>query len=173
MTMTSAVRLLNALCRAAAEREKREAEEEQARLKAAAEARHADAVARAREKAAAEVARRAAALLSRRKEEEAAIKRELEAAAMTAIPDEYIAAGHPFYVLVVCDDSGKGRGEPIVWEHTFPAGVTLDCVMRQQQRIGSRYGRSYIAECKIIPASLRDPAQERFDLLPAAHEVEP
>jgi hypothetical protein len=102
--ISNGVRLLTALCSAAAEREKREAleaaeakrlaEEEQARLKAEAEARQAEAVARAREEAAAEAARqvaeaeqrakeseaRAAAAEQRRKEEEAARQREREAA---------------------------------------------------------------------------------------------
>lgn len=76
---------------------------------------------------------------------------------MATIPDEYIAAAHPFYVLVVSDDSGKGAGEPIVWEHTFPVGVTLGAVMRQQRDIATRYGASYIAECRIIPESHRGP----------------
>jgi len=95
--ISNGVRLLTALCSAAAEREKREAleaaeakrlaEEEQARLKAEAEARQA-------EEAAAEAARqvaeaeqrakeseaRAAAAEQRRKEEEAARQREREAA---------------------------------------------------------------------------------------------
>jgi hypothetical protein len=77
---------------------------------------------------------------------------------MPKIPDEYTAAGHPFYVLVVCDDScGDDTGESIVWEHQFPAGVTLSAVMRQQVRLAGRYGSSYIAECRIIPESRRDP----------------
>ncbi len=92
---------------------------------------------------------------------------------MSTIPDEYTAAGHPFYVLVVCDDSGKGEGDPIVWEHTFPASVTLGAVMAHQQRIGSRYGRSYIAECRIIPESLKDPAADKAGLLPPAEGEAP
>jgi hypothetical protein len=77
---------------------------------------------------------------------------------MTGIPDEYTTAGHPFYVLVVCDDSGKQEGEPIVWEHPFPAGVTLPAVKRLQANLAGRYGSSYIAECRIIPESLRNPS---------------
>jgi hypothetical protein len=92
---------------------------------------------------------------------------------VSTIPDEYTAAGHPFYVLVICDDSVKDQGKPIVWEHTFPAGVTLGAVMAQQQRIGSRYGRSYIAECRIIPESLKDPAADKAGLLAPDEGEEP
>jgi hypothetical protein len=80
---------------------------------------------------------------------------------MPSIPDEYTAASQPFYVLVVCDDSGGLDGEPIVWEHPFPAGVTLPAVMRRQAGLGGRYGSSYIAECRIIPESRRNPPSPR------------
>jgi hypothetical protein len=79
--ISNGVRLLTALCSAAAEREKREAleaaeaqrlaEEEQARLKAEQEARQAEAVERARQDAAAEAARSVAEAEQRARDSEA------------------------------------------------------------------------------------------------------
>lgn len=89
---------------------------------------------------------------------------------MSIIPSEYTSAGQPFYVLVICDDISDGGGEPIVWEHQFPAGVTLPAVMRQQARLAGRYGSSYIAECRIIPESKRDPVVPSPALLAPAGE---
>lgn len=91
---------------------------------------------------------------------------------MPIIPSEYTAAGQPFYVLVTCDDNdaNHGDGESIVWEHQFPAGVTLPAVMRQQARLAGRYGSSYIAECRIIPESRRDPVVPSPALLAPAGE---
>ena len=58
----------------------------------------------------------------------------------------------PFYALVVGDDSG---GQAIVFEHEIPQAVTIESVLEQQQRLGSRYGTTYVAECRILPELTR------------------
>ena len=75
------------------------------------------------------------------------------------IPEPIRAGLCPFYVLVVSDDaSGKPGGDPIVWEHQMPEGTTLQAALQQQQRVGSRYGTTYLAECRIIPETVRHAA---------------
>ena len=60
-----------------------------------------------------------------------------------------------FYVLVISDDaSGKPGGDPIVWEHQMPEGTTLQAALQKQQLVGSRYGTTYLAECRIIPETV-------------------
>ena len=72
------------------------------------------------------------------------------------IPEPIRAGACPFYVLVVSDDaSGKPGGDPIVWEHQMPEGTTLQAALQQQQRVGGRYGTTYLAECRIIPELTR------------------
>lgn len=74
------------------------------------------------------------------------------------IPEPIRAGLCPFYVLVVSDDaSGKPGGDPIVWEHQME-GTTLQAALQQQQRVGSRYGTTYLAECRIIPELTRHAA---------------
>ena len=67
------------------------------------------------------------------------------------IPQVITTGAAPFYVLVVGDDSSNGNGEPIVFETQLPVGSTLQAVLQQRQRVGSRYGTTYVAECRIIP----------------------
>ena len=43
-----------------------------------------------------------------------------------------------------------------MWEHSGPHGTTLKTVLQQQRRIGTMYGTSYVAECRIIPELTRD-----------------
>ena len=70
------------------------------------------------------------------------------------------ASAEPLYVVVVADDGGGwGDGQPIVWETQISAGSTLDAAKARQQQIGDRYGATYIAECRILPATLREPRQ--------------
>lgn len=69
----------------------------------------------------------------------------------TEIPDSIRAGAEPFYVLVVSHDSTQGRGEPIIFETQIPAGSNLPAALRQQKNVGSRYGTTYVAECRIIP----------------------
>lgn len=64
----------------------------------------------------------------------------------------------PFYVLVVEDDISDGTGKAIVFEHEIPHGVTREAVEAQQARIGDRYGATWIAECRILPDTTREPA---------------
>ena len=64
----------------------------------------------------------------------------------------------PFYVLVVEDDSSSGDGKAIVFEHEIPNGVTREAVEDQQRRMGDRYGATWIAECRILPDTMREPA---------------
>jgi hypothetical protein len=65
----------------------------------------------------------------------------------------------PFYVLVVSDDAaGKPGGSPIVWEHSIPRSTTLQAALQQQQRVGGRYGTTYLVECRIIPELTRHAA---------------
>jgi hypothetical protein len=73
------------------------------------------------------------------------------------IPLAIRTGAEPFYVLVVSDDaSGKPGGNPIVWEHQMPEGTTLRSALQQQRRIGTKYGTSYVAECRIIPELTRE-----------------
>lgn len=74
------------------------------------------------------------------------------APAPAQIPEAFRTGAAPFYVLVVADDGGKQSGEPLVWEYQFPAGTSLEAVLEQRQRLNGRYGTSYVAECRIIPA---------------------
>lgn len=75
------------------------------------------------------------------------------------IPEPIRTGACPFYVLVVSDDArGKPGGDPIVWEHQMPEGTTLQAALQQQQRVGSRYGTTYLAECRIIPETVRHAA---------------
>jgi len=70
----------------------------------------------------------------------------------TEIPEAIRTGAAPFYVLVVGDDSGgKADGNPIVFETQIPEGSSLQAVLQQQQRVRSRYGTTYVAECRIIP----------------------
>ena len=67
------------------------------------------------------------------------------------IPTPIANGLEPFYVLAVKDDSGKGNGSPIIWEHQIPDGCGLQAVLRHRKTIGDRYGTTYVAECRIIP----------------------
>lgn len=72
------------------------------------------------------------------------------------IPEPIRTGAAPFYVVVILDDmGGQPGGGPIVWEHQIPAGTTLQAALQQQQRLGSRYGTTYLAECRIIPETAR------------------
>ena len=72
------------------------------------------------------------------------------------IPEPIRTGAAPFYVVVVSDDNPRGPGgEPIVWEHPLQS-TTLQAVLRKQADIGSRYGTTHIAECRIIPELTRE-----------------
>lgn len=74
------------------------------------------------------------------------------------IPEPIRAGAAPFYVVVLSDDNpgGRGGGEPIVWEHPMPRSTTLQAALERQQQIGSRYGTTFIAECRIVPRLTRE-----------------
>lgn len=73
------------------------------------------------------------------------------------IPELIRTGAAPFYVLIVSDDSDNGGdGNPITWETQIPEGSTLQAVLQQQSRVGSRYGTTHIAECRIIPELTRE-----------------
>ncbi len=75
----------------------------------------------------------------------------------------------PFYVLVVEDDGG---GDPIVFETTFPEGASLAGARTQQQALGDRYGRTWIARCEILPATVHIPKPiDKETAIGAVHEV--
>lgn len=75
----------------------------------------------------------------------------------TEIPAPIRTGAEPFYVLVISDDSrGQDGGSPIVWEHPIPGSTTLQDVLRKQCEIGSRYGTTHVAECRIIPELTRE-----------------
>ena len=40
----------------------------------------------------------------------------------------------------------------------MPNGVTREAVEDQQRRMGDRYGATWIAECRILPDTMREPA---------------
>ena len=76
-------------------------------------------------------------------------------------PEPIRTGALPFFVLVVSDDSGgKVDGTPIVWETQIPAGSSLQAVLQQRQRVGSRYGTTYVAECRIIPELTNEVTRE-------------
>jgi hypothetical protein len=75
------------------------------------------------------------------------------------IPEPIRTGAAPFYVLVVSDDAaGKPGGAPVVCEHQMPEETTLQAALQQQQRVGRRYGTTYLAECRIIPETVRHAA---------------
>ena len=75
------------------------------------------------------------------------------------IPEPIRTGLCPFYVLVISDDAvGKPGGNPIMWEHQMPEGTTLQAALQQQQFVGGRYGTTYLAECRIIPETVRHAA---------------
>lgn len=69
------------------------------------------------------------------------------------IPPAILSGAEAFYVLVVDDDAGGGEGGvPIVHETPILASSTLRAALNRQTLIGSRYGTTYVAECRIVPA---------------------
>ena len=80
--------------------------------------------------------------------------------AKSEIPASIATGAEPVYVLVVSDDTGGcatngNPGNPITWETQIIEGGNLRAVLRQQALVGSRYGTTYIAECRIIPELTR------------------
>lgn len=73
------------------------------------------------------------------------------------IPEPIRTGAAPFYVLVLSDDNPRGPGgEPIVWEHSLSRETTLQAALKRRDSIGSRYGTTHIAECRIIPELTRE-----------------
>jgi hypothetical protein len=73
------------------------------------------------------------------------------------IPEPIRTGVVPFYVVVLSDDNPRGPGgEPIVWEHPLPRETTLQAALKRRDSIGSRYGTTHIAECRIIPELTRE-----------------
>lgn len=75
----------------------------------------------------------------------------LAATSTTEIPEPIRTGAAPFYVLVVSDDHPSVGGQPIVWEHPVLSETKLSAVLRRRAGIGSKYGTTFIAECRIIP----------------------
>lgn len=67
------------------------------------------------------------------------------------IPEPISTGAAPFYVLVVSDDHPSVGGQPVVLEHPVLSETTLSAVLRRRAPLGSKYGRTFIAECRIIP----------------------
>ena len=64
----------------------------------------------------------------------------------------------PVYV-VVAEDGGIGPGEPIVMETSMLPGnsfASFHKAVEGQKKLANRYGTTYIAECRIIPATRID-----------------
>lgn len=66
------------------------------------------------------------------------------------IPEPISTGAAPFYVLVVSDDYPSVGGQPVVLKHRV-SETTLSAVLRRRAPLGSKYGRTFIAECRIIP----------------------
>jgi len=63
-----------------------------------------------------------------------------------------LPGSHPFYAVVVSD---CGDGTPAILE-TLLADGSLQAALLRADRIGSRYGMTRIAECRIIPELTHD-----------------
>ncbi len=72
------------------------------------------------------------------------------------IPPAILAGAEAFYVLV-CEGDDSNDVEPFVFETPILASSTLQAALDQRAKVGSRYGTTYVAECRIIPASARKP----------------
>jgi len=64
-----------------------------------------------------------------------------------------LTCSHPFYAVVVLD-SGDGVG-PLLLETPFTDGG-LESALQRRNRIGQRFGATFIAECRIIPELTRN-----------------
>jgi hypothetical protein len=80
---------------------------------------------------------------------------------------EQITNGHAaFYVLLVEDDKSDGTGNSIIWEHPVPMSVSFEKVpmsvsfekvLAMRDNLGDRYGRTWIAQCYVMPSTERVP----------------
>jgi hypothetical protein len=62
-----------------------------------------------------------------------------------------------FYVLLIEDDKSDGTGESIIWEHPVPMSVSFEKVLAMRDNLGDRYGRTWIAQCYVMPSTERVP----------------
>jgi hypothetical protein len=71
---------------------------------------------------------------------------------MAVIPPAIASGAEPFYVLVISNDSGfpDEAGDAVTWETRISDGSTIDAVKDLQALLGTRYGPTLIAECRII-----------------------
>lgn len=63
-----------------------------------------------------------------------------------------LPASHPFYAVVVSD---CGDGTPAILGTVISDG-SFQAASQRRDRIGSRCGTTYIAECRIIPELTHD-----------------
>lgn len=73
------------------------------------------------------------------------------------IPPAILSGAEAFYVMVVDDDDSNGGGVPSAFETPILNSSSLQAVLNRQAMVGNRYGATYVAECRIIPASARKP----------------
>ena len=74
------------------------------------------------------------------------------------IPPAIRSGAEAFYVLVADNDvSGREDWVPIAFETPIPVGSTFEAARNRQFSVGSKYGTTYVAECRIMPASAKKP----------------
>ena len=73
---------------------------------------------------------------------------------VTEIPESIRTGAATFYALVVSDDPGSG-GNPVICT-ALMAESTLNDVLQRAESLGTRYGTTYVVECRINPQLTHD-----------------
>lgn len=66
------------------------------------------------------------------------------------IPPAILSGAEPFYVLVSGGDDSDDVG-PFVFETAIEAGSTVQAALDRRAKVGSSYGTTYVAQCRIVP----------------------
>ena len=66
------------------------------------------------------------------------------------IPPAILSGAEAFYVLVSGGDDSNDV-EPFVFETPILAGSTVQAALDRRAKAGSRYGTTYVAQCRIVP----------------------
>ena len=67
------------------------------------------------------------------------------------IPPAILSGAEPFYVLVSGGDDSNDV-EPFVFETPIKAGSTVQAALDRRAKVGSSYGTTYVAQCRIVPS---------------------
>ena len=66
------------------------------------------------------------------------------------IPPAILSGAEAFYVLVSGGDDSNDV-KPFVFETVIEAGSSVQAALDRRARVGSRYGTTYVAQCRIVP----------------------